>query len=480
MKRFVEGISRDQSTLFPERLDDFIVEDNPVRAIDVFVEQLDLLALGFERVVPSHTGRPAFHPAVLLKLYIYGYLNRIQSSRRLERETQRNVEMMWLTERLSPDFKTIADFRKDNGQAIVRVCREFVGLCRQLDLFTQAVVAIDGSKFKAVNSGDRNFTSGRIKQHKKRVESHIALYLNELEVADQEGVSVPEQKVTDLKGKLARLEKQLKELHVMEMEVARSPGKQVSLTDPDARVMATQRKNSGVVGYNVQSAVDTKHHLIVAHDVTNDITDRGQLSRMAKAARDAMGTEELTAVADRGYFSGPEIHNCQQAGIRPLCPKPRTSSSRKTGQFTKDDFRYDPEQNQYLCPAGEVLSWRFQTVERGLNIDVYFAAASACNNCTIKDRCTNTKLRRIRRWEHEASVDAMLDDLAKHPEQICLRKQTAEHPFGTLKLWAGTSHFLTRRLKNVRTEMSLQVLAYNLKRVMSILGVLPLITAMRV
>jgi transposase len=477
MKRFVEGVNRDQSTLFPEKLDDFVAEDNAVRVVDAFVEALDLRTLGFKGVDPSVTGRPAYHPAVLLKLYVYGYLNRIASSRRLEREAQRNVELMWLIERLAPDFKTIADFRRDNGKAIANVCREFVTVCRRLELFTEAIVAIDGSKFKAVNNGDRNFTPRRLQQRMERVEQHINRYLNALSRADREGGEVPEAKATDLKEKLARLRAEMKRLKVIEVELERQPDKQLSLTDPDARVMATRHRNSGVVGYNVQSAVDTKHHLIVAHEVSNAVTDRKQLSSMARQARDAVDTDELSVVADRGYFSGVEIRACQQEGIRPLVPKSHTSSNRLRGRFTKDDFRYDTDTDQYTCPAGEALTWRFQTVESGLNIDVYFS--SACKKCAIKARCTTSDYRRIRRWEHEADVDAMLSDLDRHPETMALRKQTVEHPFGTLKAWMGATHFLTRTLKHVRTEMSLHVLAYNMKRVMNLIGIRPLIEAVR-
>ena len=477
MKRFVQGVDRSQATLFPEYLEDYIAEENPVRVIEAFVDALDLRGLGFEGVEPCATGRPAYHPAVLLKLYIYGYLNRIQSSRRLERECQRNVELMWLTERLSPDFKTICDFRKDNGKAIVQVCREFVGVCRRLELFSQALVAIDGSKFKAVNSGDRNFTADRVKRRRAKVERHIARYLSQLEAADQAGVSMPEGKTTRLKEKLARLEQEMQRLKQIDEVLADSPDGQISLSDPDARVMATQRKNSGVVGYNVQSAVDTKHHLIVAHEVTNAITDRGQLTAMANQARTEMDCKDLTVVADRGYFSGVEIRACQEAGIHPLVPKPRTSNNRVRARFTKDDFRYEPEQDQYRCPAGQVLSWRYQTIESGLNINVYFS--SACKRCAIKANCTTTDLRRIRRWEHEAVVDTMLAELERDPDKMRLRAWTVEHPFATLKCWMGATHFLTRTLKRVRTEMSLNVLAYNMKRVINLMGVAPLTRALR-
>ncbi len=477
MKRFVQGVDRSQVTLFPESLEDYIAEENPVRVIEAFVDALDLRGLVFKGVDPCTTGRPAYHPAVLLKLYIYGYLNRIQSSRRLERECQRNVELIWLTQRLSPDFKTIADFRKDNGKAIVQVCRELVGVCRRLELFSQALVAIDGSKFKAVNSGDRNFTPQRVKQRRERVERHIARYLSELEAADQDGISMPEGRTTQLKEKLARLEQEMQRLKDIDKALAQSPDGQVSLTDLDARIMATARKNSGVVGYNVQSVVDTTHHLIVAHEVTNAVTDRNQLASMAKQARTEMDCENLTVLADRGYFNGVEIRACKEASIQPWVPKPRTPNNRVRARFTKEDFRYEPEQDQYRCPAGEALTWRFQTVENGRKIHVYFS--SACKCCAIREKCTSTDLRRIRRWEHEAVVDAMLAELEENPGKMRLRAQTVEHPFGTLKFWMGVTHFLTRTLERVRTEMSLNVLAYNMKRVINLLGVVPLMQAIR-
>jgi transposase len=475
MTRFVEGEDRTQSTLFPERLDDYIAEDNPVRVIEVFVDALDLKGLGFERYQPRAMGRPPYHPSTLLKLYIYGYLNRIQSSRRLERETQRNVEVMWLTQRLVPDHKTISDFRKDNGKAIVGVCREFVGVCRRLELFTQAVVAIDGSKFKAVNHRDKNFTEAKMKARQKRVERHIARYLAELDEADRAQPSVPEAKVTGLQDKLTKLKEEMARLKALEERMLNAPDKQLSLSDPDSRSMKT--RGTGIVGYNVQAAVEPEHHLIVAHEVTNVGSDRAQLAAMAERARAAMDTEELTAVADRGYFSGTQIVDCEEAGITAYVPKPLTSSGRKAGRFTKQDFVYEPEHDQYRCPAGEALTWRFVSVEHGLNLNVYWA--TACKDCSIKAQCTTGPERRIKRWEHEEVLDAMQARLDAAPEKMQLRRQTVEHPFGTLKAWMGATHFLTKTLPRVSTEMSLHVLAYNMKRVMNLLGVGMLVEAMR-
>src|SRR5476649_2595966 len=340
MKRFIEGEDRSQSTLFPEYLDDYIAEDNPVRVIDVFVDELDLQELGFEGMQPEVTGRPAYHPGSLLKIYIYGYLNRIQSSRRLERETQRNVELIWLTGRLMPDFKTIADFRKDNGKAIRSVCREFIVLCRDLKLFSEAIVAIDGSKFKAVNNRDKNFTDRKLKARMQQLEESIARYMTELDRADREPALVTEARVEHIKEKVETVKKQMRELKQIGKQMSQSPDVQISLTDPDARSMATSGRGMGMVGYNVQTAVDTKHHLIVAHEVTNVESDRSQLSRMSEQARAAIGSEAIGAVADRGYYSGEEIVACEQAGITVYLPKPMTSGLLAKGRFGKQDFVY--------------------------------------------------------------------------------------------------------------------------------------------
>lgn len=475
MKRFVEGEDRTQSTLFPERLDDYIAEDNPVRAIEVFVDALPLKKLGFERVEPHSTGRPSYHPQTLLKLYIYGYLNRIPSSRRLERETQRNVEVMWLTRRLMPDHKTISNFRKNNGKAISGVCREFVGVCRRLALFSQALVAIDGSKFKAVNNRDNNFTQAKMNRRLECVEKSIARYLAALDKADQAEPAVAEEKTQRLQDKLEKLKEEMVSLRAHDERMQAAPDKQLSLTDPDSRSMKT--RGTGIVGYNVQAAVDIENHLIVAHEVTNVGSDRGQLSSMAEQARDALHSEELSVVADRGYYKGTEILACEEAGITTYVPQPLTSSGRKTGRFTKQDFVYEPEPNQYRCPAGEALTWRYVSVEEGRDLGVYWT--TACHVCAIKAKCTTGLERRIKRWEHEDVLDVMQARLDAAPEKMQQRRQTVEHPFGTLKAWMGATHFLTKTLPRVSTEMSLYVLAYNMKRVMNLLGVVALTEAMR-
>ena len=478
MKRFVEGVDRVHSTLFPECLDDWIGEDNPVRVIDVFVDELDLAALGFSGVDPEATGRPSYHPAVLLKLYIYGYLNRVQSSRRLEREAGRNVEVMWLTGRLVPDHKTIADFRKDNGRAIRQVCARFVVLCRTMGLFTEASVAIDGSKFKAVNNRDRNFTRAKMARRRAQIEASVARYLQQLDTADrQEPSEALATKTTRLRAKLAKLGDEMRRLAGLEARMLATPDQQISLTDPDARSMATSGRGSGVVGYNVQVAVDIEHHLIVAHDVTNVGTDVSQLAPMAQLTKAALATDRLEVVADRGYFSSEQILACQEAGVTVTLPQPQTSGNRVKGRFVKQDFRYVPSEDVYVCPAGEKLTYHYTNQEDGRVLRRYWT--SACQTCAIKDRCTSGKERRITRWQHEHVVEAVQRRLDAHPEKMRQRRETAEHPFGTIKARMGATHFLMKTLKRVSTEMALHVLAYNLTRAMNILGTGPLIDAMR-
>ena len=476
MSGFVEGIDRSQSSLFPAALEDYVAEDNLVRAVDAFVEGLDLGKLGFGRFVPMERGRPCYHPATLLKIYIYGYLNRVSSSRRLERECQRNIELIWLTGHLAPDFKTIADFRKDNGKAIREVCRAFVALCRELDLLSEASVAIDGSKFKAVNARDKNFTDAKMKRRLERIEESIARYIAQLETADRRGDAMPEAKVARFKDKIAKLNEEIARLSVINAEMVKSKDKQISLTDPDARSMATSGKDTGIVGYNVQAAVDTKNHLIVAHEVTNVGTDRHQLSNMAEQARTEMGVETLDAVADRGYYASEELRACEEAGIAVTLPKPMTSNAKAAGRFGKQDFRYVAAEDVYICPAGQKLTYFFTTADKGLVLRRY--RTNACQDCAIKRSCTTDKERLISRWEHEAVLETVQARLDHHPEKMTVRRSTAEHPFGTIKGWMGATHFLTKRLPKVTTEMALNVLAYNIKRVMAIIGVAGVLEAL--
>jgi transposase len=475
MKRFVEAVDRSQTTLFPECLDDFIDDENPVKLIDAFVDALPLLKLGFKGVEPLATGRPAYHPAVLLKIYVYGYLNRIHSSRRLEREAQRNVELMWLTGRLTPDFKTIADFRKDNSQAIRKACQQFVAVCRQMDVFAGAMVAIDGSKFKAVNNRDKNFTPAKMKRRKQQVEASIDRYLHELDRTDHDEPSLAGARVPRLQDKIAALKQQLAQLADHEARMCEAADQQLSLTDPDARSMKT--RGTGIVGYNVQVAVDTEHHLIVAHEVTHVGSDRSQLDNMAHQARRAMGVGDLSVLADAGYYKGPEIVACEADGITTYLPKPRTSNNQAKGLFDKRDFIYVAEDDEYQCPAGERLRRRTETHPKGLTVYRYWT--SVCGECALKSQCTTGKERRVSRWEHEAVLETVQARLEQWPEAMRWRRRTAEHPFGTLKAWMGWTHFLTKTQDRVATEMSLHVLAYNLKLMIKLKGIDSLIKTIR-
>ena len=476
MKRFVEGADRGQSTLLPECLDDWIDEENPVRVIDAFVDALDLASLGFNGVEPAATGRPAFHPSVLLKLYIYGYLNRVQSSRRLEREAGRNLELLWLLGRLAPDHKTIANFRKDNGSALRQVCAQFVELCGRMGLLTKASVVIDGSKFKAVNNRDRNFTRAKVARRRAQLEESVARYLSQLDTIDRQEPSETLALKTDrLKEKLVKLDEEMAKLAAMEKQMLASPDQQISLTDPDSRSMATSGRGSGVVGYNVQIAVDTEQHLIVTHEVTNVGNDTSHLAHMGMQTKAVLKTDALEVIADRGYFDGDEILACEQADITVTLPKPLRSGAKAQGRFGKQDFVYLPEQDVYRCPADERLIYRYTREQDGKNLRYYWT--SACSKCPLKSQCTTGPERRVARWEHEHVVEAVQRRLDEHPEKMRVRRETVEHPFATLKERMGATHFLTKTLPKVAAEMALSILAYNLTRVMNIVGVKPLMAA---
>ena len=480
MKRFIEGVARDQVTLLPECLDDYVEEDNPVRVVEAFVEMLDLGALGFG-VEPEATGRPGYHPGLMLRIYLYGYLNQVQSSRRLERECGRNLELIWLTGRLKPDFKTIADFRKDNGPAVRKVCQQFVALCREIKLLDSDIVAFDGSRFKAVNAKAKSFTRGKLKQKLGEIDKAIERYLMELDRADEAlaktGSTVPISQIVRTSRKLANLQKEAERYRTVEQRMDATGETQVSLSDPDARAMTTTARMPRVVGYNVQTAVEAKHHLIVAHEVTNLGYDRDALSMMAVAARNAMETDEIEAIADKGYYKSEEILACEVEGIAATVAKPLTSGAGARGRFDRADFAYNADKDVYICPAGEHLTYRY-TSELDNKMQRSYAA-SFCSGCVIKDRCTPAKERRIRRWEHEDVLERMHKRIDDDPSKLALRSMTVEHPYGTIKSWMGATHFKMKTLKNVATEMALHVLAYNMTRVMNIIGIPALIKAMQ-
>lgn len=480
MGRFVEGVDRLQLSLLPECLEDWVGEDNSVHVIEAFVEALELPALGFAGAIAKATGRPAYHPAALLKLYIYGYLNRVQSSRRLEREAGRNVELMWLLGRLAPDHKTIADFRKENGVALRKVCVRFVSLCRTMGLLNGGAVVIDGSKFKAVNNRDRNFTRAKMARRLAQIEENIARYLNQLDTADrQEPSDEIAAKVEHLKEKIAGLKQQMQHLAALDARMKAEPDQQISLTDPDSRSMATSGRGSGVVGYNVQVAVESNHHLIVTHEVTNVGNDHAQLAPMAKAAKETLEVETLDVLADRGYFDGEQIKECVEAGVTVTLPKPQTSNATADGRFGKPDFVYLPEQDVYRCPANQLLPYHSTAIEHGMELRRYWSTA-ACSACQIKSKCTTSKEeRRVKRWAHEHLVEEVQRRLDANPDAMRTRRETVEHPFGTIKARMGATHFLMKRLPNVAAEMALHVLAYNLTRVMNVVGRPALVAAIR-
>jgi transposase len=473
---YIRGESREQIYLLPEAIDDYVRADNPVRFLDAFVEQLDLAQLGFTHATPAETGRPPYDPGDLLRLYLYGYLNRIRSSRRLETEAGRNLELMWLLRKLRPDFKTIADFRKTNRAALKRVCREFTVLCQRLDLVGGAFVAIDGSKFRAVNGKARNFSPAKLQRLLKEIDAKIDAYLTQLDRQDAAEAAVAAPTADEMKAKLQRLQERKQTYEAYAARLQETGASQVSLTDPDSRKMPTRGEGS-VVGYNVQVAVDEKYKLIVTHDVTNAVTDSEQLAPMAEGAKATLGVDTLTVVADMGYYSGADVKQCETHGMTVYVSKPNTSANTKLGLFGKERFRYDATADVYVCPAGQTLTYRCATVELGRSIRYY--STSACRTCELKPQCTrNKESRRISRWEDEAVLERMEQRVKEHPEIMRKRKMLVEHPFGTIKRWMDQSYFLLRGIEKVSAEASLTVLAYNMKRAINILGVARLVQAL--
>lgn len=471
---YISGTDRSDVLLFPEALDDYITAENPIRFIDAFVSSLDLSALGFTRSTPADTGRPAYSPADLLRLYIYGYLNRVRSSRLLEREAGRNVEVMWLIGKLTPDFKTIADFRRDNITAIKSVCREFTLLCKKLELFGSELVVVDGSKFRAVNSRKRNFNQQKLERSIKMIDEKIAAYLQQMDQEDAQQPAVKLPTAEELRQKMQQLTERKQRYQSLQEQLKESGEKQVSLTDPDSRSMPVGLTTE--VSYNAQTAVDAKHKLIVEHEVTNAVTDREQLAEMATRAKKMLEVEQLEVIADMGYSDGGEIKRCEDQGITVYVAQPQTSANEKKGLYTKQDFTYLPEQDRYVCPAGAELEFRFATHEKGRDIRYY--ASSACKSCQIVHLCTTNKGgRRLTRLVEEGSSERAAQRARENPEKMRLRQQIVEHPFGTMKRAMTSGYFLMRELQKVRAEMSLTVLAYNIKRAVNILGVEKMIEA---
>ena len=470
----IAGFGRDQLLLLPEAVDDYVEAENPVRFIDAFVDGLDLAAAGFGRVEAKATGRPGYAPGDLLKLYIYGYLNRVRSSRRLERECRCNVEVIWLLGGLKPDFKTIADFRRDNRVAFRGAFRQFVLLCRRLDLYGRELLAVDGTRIKAVNNKDRNFTRSSLQAFIRAADERLNESLERLDHSDvEDGATRGGARTKNLAEKIAALGEKRGRYQAMLAQLDRTGEDQISLTDPDSRAMAAHTKVG--VGYNIQVAVDAKHKLIVEQAVTNQVVDMGLLAETAEPAREILAVETIDVVADRGYFKAEDIDACDKAGLTPYVPRPQRGSSASHGFFRKDEFRYDAERDAYVCPAGKVLT----PIRHGRLRDlakVDYGNRGACRDCPIRARCTND-VRSVSRLENEAVLDRMAERLKKRPEILDRRREVVEHPFGSIKQWMSQGAFLMRGLDKVRAEFSLTALVYNLRRALNILGMEKLMAA---
>ena len=468
---YVEGTNREQVVLFPAVMDDYISAENPVRFVEAFVNQLELGALGFSKAEPEERGRPAYDPRDLLKLYMYGYVNEIRSSRKLERETRRNVELMWLLRRLTPDHKTIANFRKDNARALPAVFREFTKVCRQLDLYGCELVGIDGSKFRAANSADRNFTEAKLNKRLQWIEEKIENYLAALQAEDEAESDESEVNVAQLQAKIAALQERQLAYEGLKQQLAENGEKQISLTDADARLMKGRQGHH--VSYNVQIAVDSKHKLVADFAVTNEGNDVNCLAELAQGAQQELGVQELKVCADRGYYNAAQIKTCEDAGIEVHMERPRPSQTE--GIFPLEQFTYDETKDVYICPADKRLSYR--TFDKEKQVRCYWT--EACHSCPMKSQCTTGKgPRKIKRPLGQDAADRMLQRVAENPTVLKLRKQLVEHPFGTIKRPMGQDYFLMRGKEKVRGETSLTLLAYNLKRVIKLLGVDKLITVL--
>jgi transposase len=471
----VPGFERSQLLLLPEAVDDYVGADNPVRFIDAFVDGLDLSAAGFLRVAPKATGRPGYAPSDLLKLYIYGYLNRVRSSRRLEMECHRNIEVIWLLRTLKPDFKTIADFRRDNRSAFRSVFRQFVLLCKRLDLFGRELLAVDGTRIKAVNNKDRNFTRNSLEKFIKAADERVDEYLRRLDEGDVAEAGAGGARTKNLAEKIEALRNKRDLYGAMLAELECTGESQISLTDPDSRAMAAHTKVA--VGYNIQVAVDAKNKMIVEQAVTNQVVDMGLLAQTAEPARVLLDVETINVVADRGYFKIEDIEACEKAGLTPYVSKPQRGSSVRSGFFRKDEFRYDAEQDAYICPAGQVLSTRYESKLRDLK-KIDYANRAACPVCPLRSRCT-MDFRKVSRLENEAVLDRMAARLKARPEILDRRREVVEHPFGSIKQWMNQGAFLMKGLDKVRAEFSLTALVYNLRRAINIRGVETMMAAVR-
>ena len=471
--RHLDGESRNQGSLLPDTLDDYVADDHPVRVIDAFIDNLDLVDLGFSKATTKSTGRKPYNPADLLKLYVYGYLNQVRSSRRLEKECHRNLEVIWLMKRLSPDFKTIADFRKENASAIKGACQAFIQCCRQADVLTGRLVAIDGSKFKAAASKDRALTRKQLRERRKRVERLVDMYLDQLAKADGENNNV-EMESDRVQRALERLEAEGVQLDDIESEMDERKSNQHCSTEPDAKLMRSGREGI-VLGYNVQTAVDTDSGLIVHHDVTDRSADTQDLQPMAEGAKEALEAESLAVVADAGYSNGEQQAACETQDIKVAVPSRRAVNNQSLEFFQKSEFHYDEKRNSFTCPAGEEL--QYTTYSSKDKTHLY--SRRGCSSCPLQPKCTKADRRWVSRHFHEAAFAASEARLAENPGLMGVRMAAVERPFAVLKQIMGFRRFLCRGIDGAKAEMGLGILSYNLARIVNEVGVPRLLAAMR-
>jgi transposase len=478
MSEHVNGTHRDQTVLFPDTIDKYVDKENPVRFIDAFIESLNMEKLGFKHSIPAETGRPSYDPSDLLKLYVYGYLNQVRSSRKLEKECHRNVEVMWLLKKLAPDFKTIADFRKNNVDCIKGVFKEFVYLCKRLDLYGAQLVAIDGTKFKAVNSRSNNLNEKTVALRLKQTEEKIEIYLKEMDQNDKADSDEDESvNVDELKEKICKLEEEKQQYEQIQGQMKVSGQREVSLVDPDSRLMRVDSQRLEV-GYNIQTSVDAKQHLIVDYDVINISTDHHQLTRDALAAKETLGVDELDVLSDKGFYVEKDVSDCEDNGIRVFMPIPEVFSPYKSvgvpaPEFYSDKFIYNSSKDVYVCPAGvELPFWKLGGRDDGLKGRLYRTAFCSC--CSVRSKCTRNKRGRYMfRGEFDGAVDRLRARLAtsEGKEKCSLRKTIVEHPFGTIKRAFNQGYLLLKGFRKVKGEIGFTMLAYNLRRVINIFGV---------
>jgi len=468
---YIKGHDRNQIILFPETINDYISEDNSVRIIDEYVNQLDLEKYGFKRTTPSRIGRPPYNPKDLLKLYIYGYLNRVRSSRRLEHEATRNLEVIWLLNKLKPDFKTIADFRKDNKKALLEVFRGFTRLCNEWDLFGKEIVAIDGSKFRACNSKKNNYNKKKLERHLKYIDEKINKYLQELDESDENETFDRKPDTEEIRQRIKELKDRKQKYENYQKELEETGQSEISTTDPDARLMTTNNKNSVEMNYNAQTAVDSRHKLLIDFKITNSPNDLGELADMALRAKNVFGGADFEALADKGYYKAEDLKKCVDHGITPYVARQTYSNSSGNREFYPDKFIYDKDKDVYICPMGEELTRGRQRKSKGQIIGFDYRNYGACSRCACKEQCTKSvRGRTIFRHVDQDFLDGINLQTALNMEKYRQRQMIVEHPFGTIKRNWGAYYFLTKGKLSVTTEAALTFLAYNMKRVMNILG----------